>query len=99
MATSFRKAVNARNIPVRSNLMTTTENGALTYSTSTNPLVDLFFRIGALRGNPDGALQNFISAYATDRNLAVRIALWARDIRKGAGEREIFRKILPNPLK
>jgi hypothetical protein len=94
MATSFRKAVNARNIPVRSNLMTTTENGALTYSTSTNPLVDLFFRIGALRGNPDGALQNFISAYATDRNLAVRIALWARDIRKGAGEREIFRKIL-----
>lgn len=36
----------------------------------------------------------FGNAFAEDPKLATKIALWARDIRGGAGERETFRHVL-----
>lgn len=74
---------------------TQTENGDKTYSTSLNACVDLFFQIAAIRGQPDSRVhQLFGNAFAEDPKLATKIALWARDIRGGAGERETFRHVL-----
>jgi hypothetical protein len=69
-----------------------TENGMMARQSTANALTDLFFKIGAMRG------QNVIPAWTAareqDAKLASRIALWARDVRGGAGERKIFRDIL-----
>jgi hypothetical protein len=54
--------------------------------------VDLFYNIGASRGkNITGA---FTAAYVENSDIALRIAQWARDVRGGAGERQLFRDIL-----
>lgn len=74
--------------------MALTENGAATFATTTDACVDFFFKVGALRGQPDRALAAFVDAYHVDPELACRIALWARDIRGGAGERAAYRAIL-----
>jgi hypothetical protein len=69
-----------------------TENGMKARQSTANALTDLFFKIGAMRG------QNVIPAWTAAKvqnpELATRVALWARDIRGGAGERKIFRDIL-----
>ena len=65
-----------------------------TYVTTTDPVLDMFFRIGAIRGRSSTAVQLFAEAYRCYPELAVRCALWSRDVREGAGEREHFRQIL-----
>lgn len=69
-----------------------TANGAITNYSSMNSCVDLFFTIGAAR-NID-ILPIFSKAYVEDAELALRILLWARDVRQGAGERQTFRNVL-----
>lgn len=69
-----------------------TENGMKTFHSSLNKNVDLFFQIGASRGKDITA--QFESAYQEDRQQALRILFWARDVRSGAGERELFRQVL-----
>lgn len=72
-----------------------TENGGVTYDTSANSNVDLFFQIGALRGQgTDRLYRLFAKAYGENQEIATRIMLWARDVRGGAGERKIFRDLL-----
>jgi hypothetical protein len=72
-----------------------TENGMVTNSTSLNMCVDLFFQIGALRGQDKSRLINaFTKAFGENPLNAMRLLFWARDIRGGAGERQIFRDIL-----
>lgn len=71
---------------------TYTENGMVTYTSSKDHLVDLFFTIGASRGK--NLSVEFVRAYKQDETLALRLLLWARDIRGGAGEREVVRNIL-----
>lgn len=71
-----------------------TENGAATFASSLDTNVDLFFRVGASRGKADEVTRLFKRAFKEDSSLATRIALWARDARGGAGEREIFRSML-----
>jgi hypothetical protein len=71
-----------------------TANGMVTNQSSLDPNVDLFFAIGASRGKDlTGA---FARAYAAEPEVAMRILFWARDVRGGAGEREIFRQIIRN---
>lgn len=74
--------------------MRKTANGAVTLSTTYNACVDLFAMVGAARNHPGQAVQQFERAYAENPGLALRIALWARDARGGAGERTTFRNIL-----
>jgi hypothetical protein len=74
--------------------ITRTENGMKTFESSKSDLVDLFFAIGASRGK-DLSTQ-FARALAQDETLALRMLAWARDVRGGAGEREVVRKILLN---
>ena len=74
---------------------TKTVNGAKTYKTTESYCLDLFATIGGLR-NSDGneILHRFKLAFKEDALLAVKIAFYARDIRKGLGERNVFRQIL-----
>lgn len=74
------------------NQLTTTENGMKARKSSASACVDLFYKIGASRGK--NIVPSFIAAQAENQELALRIALWARDVRGGAGERQIFRDIL-----
>ncbi len=69
-----------------------TTNGMMALESTTNPVVDLFYKIGASRGKK--IAPDFERAFQFDRTLALRVAAWARDVRGGAGERQIFRDIL-----
>jgi hypothetical protein len=74
---------------------TLTENGMVTNSSSLNDCVNLFFQIGAMRGQEKTNLINlFVKAYEEDALTAMRILFWVRDVRGGAGERQIFRDIV-----
>lgn len=72
-----------------------TENGMATNSSSLNHCVDLFFQIGAMRGQDKQRLINaFTKAFSEDTLSAMRLLFWARDVRGGAGERKVFRDII-----
>jgi len=69
-----------------------TANGMKARKSSANACVDLFYNIAASRGK--NVIPSFVAAFVEDKELAVRIALWARDARGGAGERQVFKDIL-----
>lgn len=69
-----------------------TENGMKARKSTANACVDLFYNIGASRGK--NIVPAFTAAYVENPDLALRIAQWARDVRGGSGERELFRQIL-----
>lgn len=71
-----------------------TENGALTNATTGSAVLDLFSIIAASRKNPQQAVNEFKKAFRADPRIASQILLWSRDIRGGAGERNVFRQIL-----
>jgi hypothetical protein len=72
-----------------------TENGMVTNSTSLNLCVDLFFKIGAMRGQDKNRIINsFTKAFGENPLHAMKLLFWVRDIRGGAGERQIFRDII-----
>lgn len=74
---------------------TTTENGAKTHISTQSDCLDLFATIGALRDADDlEVLDRFYKAFAEDRDMAMKILFYARDIRGGLGERKVFRTIL-----
>lgn len=74
------------NIPAR------TANGMKAFSTSKSAVLDLFGLMGSARGVD--VTNQFMAALAEDLDLTVRMLLWARDIRGGAGERQTFRTLL-----
>ena len=84
--------VSAINHPVVPNTRTT--NGMPAHTSTGDACVNLFYTIGASRNNPENAVRQFVSAFVEDPLVATKIAFWARDIRGGAGEREVFRKLL-----
>ena len=72
-----------------------TENGMPTNSSSLNHCVDLFFQIGAMRGQDKTRLINaFTKAFVENPLTAMKLLFWARDVRGGAGERQIFKDIM-----
>jgi hypothetical protein len=85
-ATTFAKAA-TKTVSVRE-----TTNGMKTLASSLYANVDLFFQIGASRGKD--ITNVFERAYQEDRQLALRILAWSRDVRGGAGERSTFRNLL-----
>ena len=70
---------------------TVTENGMATLTSSLSKCVDLFFKAGASRGKFDALKPTLSGAFAEDLDTAVRIVLWMRDAREGAGERDLFK--------
>ena len=74
---------------------TLTENGAATLRSAGSDCLDLFATIGALRNAEEHEIiVRFARAYAEDRDLAMKMLFYSRDIRGGLGERRIFRTIL-----
>jgi len=72
-----------------------TENGMVTNSSTLNSCVDLFFTIGAMRGQDKNLLiANFSKAFVENPLTAMKILFWVRDARQGAGERQIFKDIM-----
>lgn len=69
-----------------------TANGMLARASTASALVDLFYQIGAMRGGD--VIPLFQAALLEDAEKALRLALWSRDVRGGAGERQHFRNIL-----
>jgi len=69
-----------------------TANGMKARKSAASACVDLFYNIGASRGK--NITGDFTAAYVENSDLALRIAQWARDVRGGAGERQLFRDIL-----
>ena len=78
----------AMNTPV----LARTQNNMKAQESSMSPLVDLFYIVGASRGK--NLSRQFESALQDNEDLALRVALWARDARGGAGEREVFKFLL-----
>lgn len=85
-------AMNFKEATLNTQVVERTENGMKTFHSSLNKNVDLFFQIGASRGKD--ITSQFESAYQEDRVQAMRILFWARDVRGGAGERELFRQVI-----
>ena len=74
---------------------TLTENGAETYASTMSNCLDLFSTIGALRQADDQEITvRFLRAWAESRDIALKTAFYARDVRGGLGERRVFRVIL-----
>jgi hypothetical protein len=69
-----------------------TANGMKARKSTAKATVDLFYKIGASRGK--NITGEFTAAYVENSDVALRIAQWARDVRGGAGERQLFRDIL-----
>jgi len=69
-----------------------TDNGMRALASTLNANVDLFGSIGAMRGK--NVIPAFERAYRENKDTALRVAQWARDIRGGSGERKLFRDIL-----
>lgn len=73
--------------------VTETLNGAKAYKSTLNKCLDLFGKIAACRNNVKQAQKLFAHAYVENPETATRILFWARDIRGGQGEREVFRNL------
>lgn len=76
----------------QANKKTVTENGMKARVSTANSNLDLFFKIGASRGKD--ILPLFNQAYTENKEYALRIAMWTRDIRSGAGERQLYLDIV-----
>lgn len=74
---------------------TFTENGGVTHITTHSDCLDLFAIIGALRRESEREMTvRFLRAYTENRDIAMKLLFFARDIRGGLGERRVFRVIL-----
>ena len=72
-----------------------TENGMVTNSSTLNECVNLFFTIGAMRKqDKERLISTFSKAFNENPLAALKILFWVRDVRGGAGERQIFRDII-----
>lgn len=69
-----------------------TANGMRARKDTASAVVDLFFKIGASRGK--NIVPDFAAAMVENEDLALRVAMWGRDVRGGSGERELFAQIL-----
>lgn len=71
---------------------TFTENGAETYRSTKNAVLDFFYLAPARQGEDNTDL--FLAAFEEDSRLALKCAFYIRDIRQGKGQRKTFRDIL-----
>ncbi|MBQ7907431.1 MAG: DUF2828 family protein [Clostridia bacterium] len=70
---------------------TLTENGAVAYEHTGSDCLDLFARIGAMRHARVGDIvSTFKRAFLENKDMALKILFYARDIRGGLGERDVF---------
>lgn len=74
---------------------TYTENGAATHASSGSDCLDFFATCGAMRHSSDDKIvTRFLRAFAENRDHAMKLLFYARDVRGGLGERRVFRTCL-----
>jgi len=84
--------VNAAARTPQPSLVARTANGMRARTSTSSAAVDLFGSIGAMRGQD--VIPAFKRAFDENVDLALRVAQWARDVRGGSGERQLYRNIL-----
>ena len=72
-----------------------TENGAVGYKSTGSLLTDLNFRVSSMRANgiTDEDMNIFVQAIREDLEYAIKWLFFARDVRGGMGERNVFQKM------
>ena len=79
----------------RTSNLTETQNGAVALSSTGDKVLNLFSTIGALRGaEKNRTIRLWKEAFAENADLAMKTLFYARDVRGGLGERDVFRTIL-----
>lgn len=73
---------------------TLTENGAVSYKSTLNSVLDFFYNSPAQRGQTDKVVSEFNKALQEDVVLTTKALFYLRDIRGGQGERDLFRACL-----
>lgn len=74
------------------NAYTTTENGAGALKTTGKAMLDAFGSMGAMKESPEkDILKIFVKAFNEDREMAMRLLFYMRDVRGGQGMRRVFR--------
>ena len=72
-----------------------TENGALGYATSGNIFVDVFYKLSSLRSAREEEIEDlWRKMFTKDHKIAVTLLFYIGDIRKGTGERKVFRTMM-----
>jgi len=74
------------------NTVARTKNGMKSPKNTSSNVLDLFGKAGSARGKDIS--QSFVASFGEDPALTLRVLMWARDIRGGAGERQTFRTLL-----
>ena len=71
-----------------------TENGAVGYKSTGSVLTDLNFRVSSMRnGMTPNDVNLFVQAMSEDLEYAIKWLFFARDVRGGMGERDVFQKL------
>jgi hypothetical protein len=83
-----------KELQTNTNRSARTENGALSNTSTLNPVLDFFSKAGAMRGREAEAFLLFQKAFDADPQSTIRCLFYLRDIRGGQGERSVFRYIL-----
>lgn len=74
---------------------TTTENGATALHSTQNACLDAFGSLGAMKNSPEeDIIRTFSLAFNENREYAMRMLFYMRDIRGGQGMRRVFRVII-----
>jgi len=72
-----------------------TENGGLGYKTTGKYLLDLNFKVSSFRNSTsEEIIKSFVKAYDEDAKNSIKWLFYARDIREGLGERNLFKIII-----
>lgn len=75
--------------------LTLTQNDAVAYNTTQNPVLDFFAESSALRNSSDKKIvELFDKAYIEDPLLTMKCVFYLRDVRGGQGERRAFRVLI-----
>lgn len=73
--------------------ITYTENGALTYASTEDKLLDFFAMGGALRNADVSRIREMVlSSFKEDKENTIKALLYLRDIRGGQGEKRVYRE-------
>jgi len=77
------------------NNLTFTENGAVAFKSTKNAVLDAFSKLGAMKNSTDQEIiDTFFAAFKENKEQAMRLLFYVRDIRGGQGMRRVFRVIM-----